>query len=101
MYNYNKTIVSPYDPRKLAIHSISRPEDYLLSIFGPNVKRTVSFDDTVHFFDKVNIVTYVDFDCGLNFHPETPTKIRQIKRDGTYICRSCKKKQVPSQQRST
>ena len=52
MYNYNKTIVSPYDPRKLAIHSISRPEDYLLSIFGPNVKRTVSFDDTVHFIDK-------------------------------------------------
>ena len=36
-------------------------------------------------------MTYVDFDCGFNFHPENPTKIRQIKRDGTYICRSCKK----------
>ena len=62
MYNYNKSVLSPYDPTKLAIHSILRPEDDLISNCGPNVKKTVSFDDVVHFIDKENMVTYVDFD---------------------------------------
>ena len=78
MYSYNKSELSPYDPTKLAIHSILRPEDDLISNFGPNVKKTVSFDDVVHFIDEENIVTYVDFDCGITFFPEAPTKIRQI-----------------------
>ena len=26
-------------------------------------KKTVSFDNMVHFFDVTNIVTYVEFDC--------------------------------------
>ena len=78
MQNYNKSVLSPYDPKKLAIHSILRPEDDLISNFGPNVKKTVSFDDVVHFIDDENMVTYVDFDCGITFFPETPTEIRQI-----------------------
>ena len=97
MYNYNKSGLSPYDPTKLAIHSILRPEDDLISNCGPNVKKTVSFDDVVHFIDEENIVTYVDFDCGFTFLPETPTKIRQINRERNYISRSCEKPQcIPS-----
>ena len=67
MYNYNKSVLSPHDPTKLAIQSILRPEDDLLSNCGPNLKKTVSFDDVVHFIDEENMVTYVDFDCGITF----------------------------------
>ena len=77
MYNYKKSGISPYVPTKLAIHSILRPEDDLISILGPNVKETVSFDDVVHFIDEDNFVTYVDFDCGDTFLPESPTEVRQ------------------------
>ena len=84
MCSYNKTQVSPYDPTKLAIYSILRQEDDLISNCGPNVKKTVSFDDVVHFIDEENIVTYVDFDCGITFLPETPTKIRQINQGMTF-----------------
>ena len=93
MYNYNKTGLSPHDPSKLEIHSIWRPEDDLISNCGLNVKNTVSFDDVVHFIVEENIVTYVDFDCGITFLPETPTKIRQINRERNYISRSCEKPQ--------
>ena len=75
MYNYNKTKDSQY-PTKLAIYSILRPEANLVSNYGHIFKRTVSFEDIVHFIDKKNIVTYVDFDCGVTFQLETPTKIR-------------------------
>ena len=78
MYNYNKSVPSPYDPTKLTIHCILRPEDDLISNCGPNVKKTVSFDDVVHFVDEDNMVTDVDFDCGFTFCPDTPTKVRQI-----------------------
>ena len=81
MYNYNKSVLSPYDPTKLAIHSILRPEDDLISICGPILRKTVSFDNVVHFIDEENMVTYVDFDCGITFFPETPTKIKQINRE--------------------
>ena len=37
MYNYNKSGLSPYDPTKLAIHSILRPEDDLISNCGPRM----------------------------------------------------------------
>ena len=67
MYNYNKSGLSHYDPTKLAIHFILRPEDDFISNCGPNVKKTASFDDDVHFIDEENIVTYVNFDCGINF----------------------------------
>ena len=93
MYNYNKSGLSPYDPTKLAILSILRPGDDLISNFGRNVKKTVSFDHVVHFIDEENIVTYVDFDCGFTSLPETPTKIKQINRERTYISRSCAKPQ--------
>ena len=97
MYNYNESVLSLYDPTKLASHSILRPDDDLLSNCGPNVKKTVSFDDVVHFLDEENIVTYVDFDCGITFLTETPTKIRQINRERNYISRSCEKPQcIPS-----
>ena len=93
MYNYNKSRLSPYDPTKLAIHSILRPEDDLISNCGPNVKKTISFDDVVHFIDEENIVTHVDFDCGITSLPETPTKIRQVNRERNYISRSWEKPQ--------
>ena len=97
MYNYNKSGLSPYDPTKLEIHSILRPEDDLISNCGPNVKKSVSFDDVVHFIDEENMVTYVDFDCGITFFPKTPTKISQINRERSYICKSCEKPQcIPS-----
>ena len=91
MCSYNKTLVSAYDPTKLAIHSILRPEDDLISNWGKNFKKTVSFDDILHFIDEENIVTYEDSDCGITFDPETPTKIRQTNRERNYISRSCEK----------
>ncbi len=97
MYNYNKSELSPYDPTKLAIHSILRPEDDLISNCGPNVKKSVAFDDVVHFIDEENMVTYVDFDSGITFFPKTPTKISQINRERNYISKSCEKPQcIPS-----
>ena len=76
MCSYNETQVSPHDPTKLAIRSILRPEGDLISNFGQTFKKTVCFDDILHFFDEENIVAYVDFDCGITFYAETPTKIR-------------------------
>ena len=102
MHNYKKSVLSPYDPTKLAIHSILCPEDDLMSNCGPNLKKTVSFDDVVHFIDEENMVTYVDFDCGITFFPQTPTKIRQINRERNYISRSCEKPQcIPSNDQHT
>ena len=88
---YNKTPVYPYDPTKLAIHSILRPEVDLITNSGQNFKKTVSFDDIVHFIHEEDIVTYEDFDCGITFYPETPTKIRQINRERNYLSRPCDK----------
>ena len=102
MYNYNKSVLSPYDPAKLAIHSILRLEDDLVSNCGPNVKKTVSFNDVVDFIDEETMVTYVDFDCGITFLPGTPTKIRQINRERNHISRSCEKPQcIPSNDQHT
>ena len=48
------------------------------------------------------MVTYVDLDCGITFFPETPTKIRQIKRERNYNSRSCEKPQcIPSNDQHT
>ena len=80
-----KTQVSPYDTTKLAIHCLLRPEDDLTSNCGQNFNRTVSFDNIAHFIDEENILTCVDFDCGVTFYPETPTKIRQINRERNCI----------------
>ena len=85
MSSYNKTQASPYDPTKLAIHSILRPEDDLISNCGPNVKKIASFDDVVHFIDEENMVTDVDFDCGITFFPETPTKSDRATENGITI----------------
>ena len=91
MYNYNKNQVSPYDPTRLAIYAIMRPEDDFISNCGQNSKKTASFNDIVHFIDEENIVTYVDFGCGITFQPENVTKIKQINRERNYISRSCEK----------
>ena len=100
MCSYNKTQVSPFDPTKLAIHSILLPEDDLTSNCGENFKKIVSFDDLVHFIDGEDIVTYEDFDCGITLYHETPTKIREINRERNYISRSCEKaKCIPSNDR--
>ena len=91
MCSYNKTQVSPFDPTRLVIHSIFRPEDYLISNCGQIFRTNVSFDDIVHFIDEENFVTYEDLDCGIAFYPETSTKIRLITRERIYISRSCEK----------
>ena len=102
MYNCNKSRLSPFDPTKLAILSILRPEDDLISNCGPIVRKTVSFDDVVHFIDEENIVTYINFDSGITFLPETPTKIRHINRERKYISRSCEKPHcIPSNDQHT
>ena len=102
MYSNNKAVLSPYDPTKLAIHPILRPEDVLMSNGGPNLKKTVSFDNAVHFIDEESMVTYVDFDCFITFFPETPTKARQINRERNYISGSCEKPQcIPSNNQHT
>ena len=102
MCSYNKTQVSPYDLTKLAILSILRPEDDLISNCGQNFKKTVSFDKNVHFIDQEDIVTFEDFDCGFTFNPESPTKIRQTNRERNYTSRSCEKtKCIPSNDRHT
>ena len=64
-----KTQVSPYDPTKLAIHSILRPEDDLISKCGQNFTKTISLVDIVHFIDEEDIVTYEEFDFGITFYP--------------------------------
>ena len=47
-------------------------------------------------------MTYVDFDCGITFLPETPTKISQINRERNYNSRSCEKPLVnPSNDQHT
>ena len=100
MCSYNKTEVSPYDPTKLAIHSILRPDDDLLSNCGQNFEKTVSFDDIVHFIDEEEIVTYEDFDCGITFYRETPTKNREINRERNYISGAFEKSNlIPSNDR--
>ena len=102
MYNYKKSVLSPHDLTKLAIHCSLRPEEDFISNCGPKVKKSVSFDDIVHFIDKEDMVTYVDFDCGFAFFPETPTKIRQINRERNYISGSCDKPQcIPSNNQHT
>ena len=102
MYKYNKSVLSPHDPTNLANLSIFRPEDDLISNCGPNLKNTVSFDDVVHFVNEQNMVTCVDFDCGITFYTETPTKIRQINRERNYISRSSEKPQcIPSNDQHT
>ena len=102
IYYYNKSVLSPYVPTKLAIHSILRPEVDLISNCGSNMKKTVSFDDAVHVIDEKNMVIYVDFDRGITFFPENPTKTRQINRERNYIFRSCGKPQcIPSNDQHT
>ena len=91
MCSYNKNQVSPYDPTKLAIHSILRPDDDLISNCGQNFKKTASFDDIVHFIDEEDVVTDKNLDCADTFYPETPTNIRQINRERNYISRSFEK----------
>ena len=61
------------------------------------IAKKLFFYDFVHLIDDEDIVTYEDFDCGITFYPETPTKIRQFNRERNYISRSCEKpKCIPS-----
>ena len=97
MCSCNKTQVSPYDPKKLAIQFILHPGDDPISMCAQSFEKTVSFDDIVHFIDEENIETYVYFEYGITFYPETPTKISQINRERNYFSRSCEKlKCIPS-----
>ena len=97
MCSYNETQDSLYDPTKLAVQSILRPEEDLLSSCGQIFKKTVSFNGIVHFIDEENIVTYVYSHCGITFYPETPTKISRVNPERNFLSRSCgKAKWIPS-----
>ena len=50
----------------------------------------------MHFIGEENIVTYVDFDCGITLYPETPTQLGQTNRERNYISRSCEKPHLGS-----
>ena len=100
------TIINPYSLlmilQSLQFVLICGPEDNLISNCGPNIKMTLSFDDVVQFIDDENMVTYVDFDCGFTFFPETPTKNRQINRERNYNFTSLEKPQCsPSNDQHT
>ena len=82
MCSYKKTQVSPYDPTQLAIHSILRPEDDLISNCCRNFRKTVSFDDIAQFNDEENIVTYEDLDCGITFYLELLQKSDRSTENG-------------------
>ena len=50
----------------------------------------------MHFLDEEDILTYEEFDCGITFYPETPTKIREVNIERNYISRSWdKSKWIP------
>ena len=57
------------------------PEVDLLSNYGQNFKKTVSFDDMMHLIAEERIVPHVDFDFGLIFYPGAPSKIKKITRE--------------------
>ena len=96
MCSYKNNQVFLYDPTELAIHSILRPEDDIKSNCGQKFKKNF-FDDIVHFIDEANIVTFLDFDCGITFYSLTPTNFRQVNREQNYISRSRRKTQMHSQ----
>ena len=51
--------------------SLRLRKDIGVSNCGQKFKKIVSFDDIAHFIDEENIVTYVYFNCGFTFYPET------------------------------
>ena len=61
----------------------------LLSNCCDNFKKTVAFDDMVHFIDEEDIVTYLVFDCGFTLYPEAPRKIEHINREQKNFSQLC------------
>ena len=91
-----KRFATTKKPKSLIIN-LQSLQFILICVQNMNFNQTVSYDNMVYFIDDENIVTYVDFDCGTTFYPETPTKVRQINRERKYISRSCEKpKCIPS-----
>ena len=62
-----------------------RPEADLISNCGHTFKKMVSLDHTVQFIDEKNFVTYVDFDFGINFYPESSTNSERSTENGKTI----------------
>ena len=89
LYNYKKNQETPYDPSKLAIHSILRPEVEPMRKCGDNSNMIVSFDGMVRSIDGENILTFVDFDCVFTLWPEAPTKLKRVNQDWKTVGRSC------------
>ena len=86
MYTYNKIQVSVWSYKASnSFHFAAKSRSYikLWSYFQED-----GFDEIVHFNDEENIVTYVDFDCGITFYPEAPTKVGQTNRKRNSISRS-------------
>ena len=102
MYNYKKTVLSPYDPTKLAINPSLRPKMIFFQIVVRMSKRLFLLMTLYTSLTRRTLLTCVDFDCGITLLPETLTKIRQINRERKNISRSCEKPQcIPSSDQHT
>ena len=53
--------------------------------------KTVSVVFLVHYDHELEIVIHVDFDCGINFYHEAPTKVGHINQKRKNISGSCGK----------
>ena len=56
---------------------------------GVIFKKTISFDDMVHFINDDNAVTYVVFDCCTTLYPEATVNVQNIKWERMKLSRSC------------
>ena len=84
-FNYSATQYLFYDPTKLAIRFILRKEVDFLSSQGDNFNKTVSFDDTLHFVDDQNVLTYVDSECCLTFYRQKSDKFNGKKANADLV----------------
>ena len=97
MCSYNKTQVSPCDPTKIAIYSILRPEDDLISNCGVTFKKHCNFwwQCAPHWQGEHRNLW--KFGLRITFYTKTPTEIGQINRKRNYISRCCEKlNSIPS-----
>ena len=73
---------------QFAIDSILHPAADPKSNCGHIFKKTVCFDDFVHFFAEEKILTSVDL-IGITPYAEAPTKVGEINRERKNSSRPC------------
>ena len=90
MFNYISAEDSSFNPTKLAIPSTLRQEVDLISNYGENIKKVVSYKNMVCFSDEDNIKSYVDFDCGIYLHASHGSFSGSFHKSHTYQPRTDK-----------